>query len=499
MPADRTTGYPLAGSSIRLQLAKAQEPMMKTIEQIYINGQFVTPQGDEWLELINPATEQPIARVRLGNEQDTQLAIAAAKAAYVSYRQTSKQQRMDYLQRLHDAVVARAPELQATMVEEYGCPQAFAAGTVARAHNAFLQTQALLANYEFETQVGQARVVMEPLGVVGLITPWNSTYGFICTKLATALAAGSTAVIKPSELSAQQTQLLTECLHAAGLPAGLFNIVNGRGDVVGAELTRHPDIAKISFTGSTAVGKTIARGAVDTMKRVTLELGGKSPNLLLPDADLTQAIPQALIAMSFNSGQACLAGTRLLVQEDQLPEVIAQIKQHIGMLKVGNPQAEETRIGPLVTAKQYQRVQEYIRLGSAEGATLVTGGLGRPAGLDAGYFVKPTVFAGVTPEMTIAREEIFGPVLSILTYKTEADAIAMANDTPYGLQAYVSSANSDTAERVAAQLVAGRVFINGLYDEPMAPFGGFKQSGIGREFGIHGLEAYLEPKAVLGH
>lgn len=470
---------------------------MKQINQIYINGEFVTPHGTEVMDLINPVTEQVAAQVRLADETDTRQAIAAAKAAYVDFSRTSKAQRIQYLQQLHDAVLARADALEAVMSAEYGGSLAMVHGTVARASGAFLQAIKLLSEYEFVRQIGKAKVVMEPLGVVGLITPWNANYGFICNKMATALAAGSTVVIKPSELSAGQTQLLTECLHAAGLPAGVFNIVTGRGDVVGAEITRHPDIAKISFTGSTAVGKAIARGAVDTLKRVTLELGGKSPNILMPDVNLEKAIPLALAVGTMNNGQACIAGTRLLVPEERLEEVKAHLVRTVANVKVGDPQQTDTQIGPLVTAKQYDRVQNYIRLGIEEGAELLCGGEGRPDGLSHGYFVKPTVFANVTPQMTIAREEIFGPVISVLTYRSVEEAVSMANDTVYGLQAYVSGEDRQQARSVASQIIAGRVFVNGMYDVPDAPFGGFKQSGLGREFGTYGLEAYLEPKTLI--
>lgn len=470
---------------------------MKQINQIYINGEFVTPHGTEVMDLINPVTERVAAQVRLADETDTRQAIAAAKAAYVDFSRTSKAQRIQYLQQLHDAVLARADALEAVMSAEYGGSLAMVHGTVARASGAFLQAIKLLSEYEFVRQIGKAKVVMEPLGVVGLITPWNANYGFICNKMATALAAGSTVVIKPSELSAGQTQLLTECLHAASLPAGVFNIVTGRGDVVGAEITRHPDIAKISFTGSTAVGKAIARGAVDTLKRVTLELGGKSPNILMPDVNLEKAIPLALAVGTMNNGQACIAGTRLLVPEERLEEVKAHLVRTVANVKVGDPQQTDTQIGPLVTAKQYDRVQNYIRLGIEEGAELLCGGEGRPDGLSHGYFVKPTVFANVTPQMTIAREEIFGPVISVLTYRSVEEAVSMANDTVYGLQAYVSGEDRQQARSVASQIIAGRVFVNGMYDVPDAPFGGFKQSGLGREFGTYGLEAYLEPKTLI--
>ena len=340
---------------------------------------------------------------------------------------------------------------------------------------------------------------MEPLGVVGLITPWNANYGFICSKLSMAIATGSTAVIKPSELSARQTALLTQVLHRAELPPGLFNIVTGRGDTVGAEIVRHPDIAKISFTGSTAVGKAIARGAVETMKRVTLELGGKSPTILLDDADFAKAMPLAAMAATMNSGQACLAGSRLLVPRARLQEAHERIGAAFDALRVGDPRDPATTIGPMVTRTQYERVQGFIQRGIDEGATLLTGGSGRQEGLERGYFVRPTVFGNVRNDMAIAREEIFGPVLSVIAYEDEEDAVRLANDTVYGLHAYVFSGDVARANRVASRIVAGRVFINGLYDEPAAPFGGFKQSGLGREFGIFGFEQYLEPKAVLGH
>ncbi|WP_219118514.1 aldehyde dehydrogenase family protein [Janthinobacterium sp. UMAB-56] len=472
---------------------------MQNIHHIYINGQFVTPHGTQVQELINPTTGQPRASVVLGDETDVHAAVAAAKAAYPAYSRTSKQERMAILQRMHDAVAARSEELVQVMVEEYGGTLPFCRASVQRAANSFLHTMQLLETFDFVRTAGSARVVLEPLGVVGIITPWNSSYGFICSKLATALAAGSTAVIKPSELSAAQTQILTECLHAAQIAPGLFNIVNGSGDTVGAAITAHRDIAKISFTGSTAVGKQIARGAVETMKRVTLELGGKSPNVLLEDADLDLAIPTAVAAFTFNSGQACLAGTRLIVPASRLDEIQQRIKVAVDALIVGAPADAGTQIGPLVNAAQHARVQRYIALGTQEGATLLTGGTGHPPGMENGYFVKPTVFVNVRNDMAIAQEEIFGPVLSIIAYDSEEEAIAIANDTRYGLQAYVSSRDQARANRVAAQLVAGRVFINGLYDEPLAPFGGFKQSGIGREFGTYGLEAYLEPKAMMGY
>jgi len=472
---------------------------MKLIDRIYINGEFLLPHGAELMELVNPVTGKPATMLRLADEVDAQRAIAAAKAAYPAFSRSSREQRMAWLQRLHEVVAAAEDELVEVMAEEYGGPVEVCRGTARRAAAAFSSARAILADYEFERQAGIAKVQMVPLGVVGLITPWNANYSFICGKLAMALAAGSTAVIKPSELSAAQTELLTRLLHSAGLPPGVFNILTGRGDAVGAEFVRHPDIAKISFTGSTAVGKSIARGAADTMKRVTLELGGKSPTILLDDADFTRAVPLAAAAATMNSGQACLAGTRLLVPEHRLAEAEALAVQAFTARKVGPPREPGVVIGPMVTQKQYERVQSLIRRGVEEGARLLCGGEGRPEGLDGGFFVKPTVFSGVRNDMTIAREEIFGPVLSIISYRSEEEAIQIANDTPYGLHGYVFSGDVERARRVADQIIAGRVFINGLYDEPAAPFGGFRQSGLGREFGVWGFEAYLEPKALMGY
>lgn len=470
---------------------------MKHINQIYINGAFVTPHGTETFNLINPSNNQKIGTVRLGDEEDTRMAIAAAKEAFRGFAQTTKEERINYLQKLQAAVSKREEELIDVMVLEYGGTFQFCKASTQHAIHAFSSMIETLQEFDFEKKVGHSKVRLESLGVAGIITPWNASNSFICNKLATAIAAGCTVVIKPSEMSALQTQLIAECFHEAGLPGGVYNIVNGLGSVVGAEITSHPDIAKISFTGSTAVGKTIAKGAVDTMKRVTLELGGKSPNVILDDADLNTVIPMAVLGAYMNSGQACIAPTRLLVPEHKLEEVNAIAKATAESIKVGNPQDEDTHVGPMVSKKQYERVQNYIRLGQEEGATLLVGGEGQPAGLEAGNFVRATIFTNVNNEMRIAREEIFGPVLSIIPYKSEEEAIAIANDTTYGLAAYISSSDTVRANRVAAQISAGRININGFSHDPQTPFGGFKQSGIGREFGAYGLSAYLEPKAIL--
>lgn len=470
---------------------------MKSINQIYINGGFVTPHGTETFDLISPTTNQKIGEVQLGDEHDTKAAIAAAKAALKTFSTKTKEERIAYLEKMQAAVSKRENELATIMIEEYGGTYQFAKRSAELMISSFSTMIKTLKNFDFEKTVGQSKVRLEPVGVVGIITPWNSSNGFICNKLATAIAAGCTAVIKPSEMSAQQTQLITECFHEAGLPEGVFNIVNGLGNVVGAEITRNADIAKISFTGSTVTGKIIAKEAVDTMKRVTLELGGKSPNIILDDANLEEAIPMAVLGAYMNSGQACIAPSRLLVPEDKLKEVNALAKVAALNIKVGNPANEDTNVGPMVSQKQYERVQNYIKIGLAEGATLLTGGEGKPQDLEAGNFVKATIFTNVRNDMRIAQEEIFGPVLSIIPYKNEEDAIVIANDTTYGLAAYISSSDENRAQRVATQINAGRISINGFPHDPLAPFGGFKQSGIGREFGVYGLEEYLEPKTIL--
>lgn len=470
---------------------------MQYINQIYINGDFVTPHGEELFDLFKPATGQRIGQVRLANEQDALDAIAAAKRAFTEFSHSSKDVRIDYLKRLHAAVESIEDALTDAIMEEYGAPISRARWMARHAASVLQDADSVLENYNFSRRIGIAEVVMQPLGVAGLITPWNSNAGFICGKLAAALAAGCTAVIKPSEMSAIQTSLVTRALHDAGLPPGVFNIVTGRGETVGAVLSAHPDIAKVSFTGSTAVGKTILRTGAETLKRVTLELGGKSPVLILDDADLKTAVPMALQAGFMNSGQACIAGTRILVPESRLEEIEALMIDEVGNVQAGDPRDPATAVGPMVSQKQWERVQRYIQIGIEEGAHLLAGGRGLPEGIKAGWFVKPTVFSRVTNQMAIAREEIFGPVLSIITYATEEEALTIANDTPYGLQAYILSSNPERARRLASRIDAGRVLINTLAHEPLAPFGGFKQSGIGREYGTFGLEAFLEPKSIL--
>ncbi|AOR71146.1 aldehyde dehydrogenase [Burkholderia stabilis] len=471
---------------------------MQRIEHIYINGEFVTPHGHEWFDLHDPSTEQVVGQVRLGDEQDAERAIAAAKAAFPGWSRTTREERIAALERMLDAVAAREDDLMQAIVTEYGAPVERGRWMATYPADTIRQAIAALETFAFEEQAGSARVVMTPVGVAGLITPWNSDAGFICNKLATALAAGCTAVIKPSEMSAMQTQVITEALHAAGLPKGVFNIVNGRGDVVGDAISRSPDVAKISFTGSSAVGQHLVGAGAATMKRVTLELGGKSPTVVLDDADFANIMPLVLQAGFMNSGQACIAGTRVLVPRHRLAEFEEAIKQAVARVRSGDPRDAGTDIGPMVSAKQWERVQSYIRIGQEEGAVLLAGGEGRPDGLQAGWFVKPTVFSRASNRMRIAQEEIFGPVLTVIPYEDDADAIAIANDTRYGLSAMVLGKDRERCERVALQIDAGRVLVNTLAHEPLAPFGGFKHSGLGREMGRWGISAYLEPKTLIG-
>jgi aldehyde dehydrogenase (NAD+) len=470
---------------------------MRTITKHYIDGAFVESHGRQVMDVIRPTDGTTIARVTLADEADTRRAIAAAKAAFATYGKTTKEERAAILRRLHEAAMARIDDLTAMMVEEYGGVVQFARPIVESGINAFLASEKALQEIPFTRSWGKTTVTMEPVGVAGLITAWNANALFMCLKIASAVAAGCTVVIKPSEMSALQATVLMEALHEAKLPKGLLNVVTGLGNVVGAELVRNPDVAKISFTGSVAVGEQIMRDGANTMKRVTLELGGKSPTILLDDAALDQAIPSALVMAFLNSGQACAAGTRLLVPRSRLEEVKRGILEAMKAFPVGDPADPKTAIGPMVSQKQYDRVESYIRKGIEEGAEVLVGGEGHPKGFEAGYFVKPTVFVNVKNDMTIAREEIFGPVLSVIAYEDDDDAIRIANDSRYGLHAAVIGTDLQRARRVASQLRAGRVVINGMTDDPQAPWGGFKYSGVGREYGRYGMEAFLETRAIL--
>jgi len=470
---------------------------MQTITKHYINGTFVESHGSEVMYIIKPTNRQVIAHVTMAEEEDTRDAIAAAKNAFASFGRSTKEERMKILRRLHRAASARVDELTAAMVEEYGGVVRFAGLIVQSGVNAFQAAENALQEMSLTRNWKKTTVTLEPVGVAGLITAWNANALFICLKLASAVAAGCTVVIKPSELSSLQTQVLIEALHEANLPKGLLNVVIGRGNVVGAELVRNPDVAKISFTGSVGVGKTIMREGAQTMKRVTLELGGKSPTILLDDANLDQAIPSALTMAFLNSGQACAAGTRLLVPKTRVDQIKRAIIGAMSAFPVGDPADPKTGVGPMVSQKQFEQVQSYIRKGIDEGAEVLVGGEGHPKGFEGGYFVKPTVFINVKNDMTIAQQEIFGPVLSVIAYDSEEDAIKIANDSEYGLHAAVLGTDLQRARRVASQIRSGRVVINNMTDDPQAPWGGFKYSGVGREYGKYGIEAFLEPKAIL--
>jgi aldehyde dehydrogenase (NAD+) len=477
--------------------AGAARDAIKTITTHYIDGAFVESHGQEVMDIIRPTDAQVIARVTLGDEEDTRRAIAAAKRAFATYGRSTKQERTKILQRLHEAASARIDDLTAAMVEEYGGVVQFARPIVESGINAFLASEKALEEFPLTRSWGKTTVTLEPVGVAGLITAWNANALFICLKLASAVAAGCTVVLKPSELSSLQTRVMVEALHEANLPKGLLNVVTGLGNIVGAELTRNPDVAKISFTGSVGVGESIMRDGAATMKRVTLELGGKSPTIVLDDAVLDRAIPAALVLAFMNSGQACAAGTRLLVPKSRLDEIKSRISEAMRALTVGDPADPKTAIGPMVSQKQYERVESYIHKGVEEGAEVLAGGEGHPEGLEEGYFVKPTVFVNVRNDMTIAQEEIFGPVLCVIAYDTEEDAIRIANDSKYGLHAAVLGTDIQRARRVASQIRAGRVVINGMTDDPQAPWGGFKYSGVGREYAGYGMEAFLETRAIL--
>jgi aldehyde dehydrogenase (NAD+) len=470
---------------------------MRTITTHYIDGEFVESHGREVMDIIRPTNGEVIGRVMLGDEEDTRRAIAAAKCAFATLGRTTKQERAKILRGLHKAASARIDELTAAMIEEYGGVAQFSRLIVQSGVNAFAAAEQALEEIPWTRSWAKTTVTMEPVGVAGLITAWNANALFMCLKLASAVAAGCTVVIKPSEMSSLQARVLVDALHEADLPKGVLNVVGGLGTVVGAELVRNNDVAKISFTGSVAVGEGIMRDGAATMKRVTLELGGKSPTVLLDDAALDKAIPSALIMAFLNSGQACAAGTRLLVPKWRLDEVKQSIREGMRAFTVGDPADPKTGVGPMVSQKQYERVQSYIRKGIDEGAEVLVGGEGRPEGFEAGFYVKPTVFINVTNDMTIAREEIFGPVLSVIAYDSEEEAVRIANDSKYGLHAAVLGTDIQRARRIASQLRAGRVVINNMTDDPQAPWGGFKYSGVGREYGRYGIEAFLEPRAIL--
>ena len=472
---------------------------MRECLQFYINGQWVAPAQPKTLDVIDPATEEPIGRISLGSAADVDRAVAAARAAFETYSRTSREERIAVLERVIAAYHARLDEIAETISLEMGAPMWLAKAAQAPAGLAhFAQVLEVLRSYAFAENRGTTRLLREPIGVFGLITPWNWPVNQIACKVAPALAAGCTMVLKPSEIAPLSGILFAEVMHAAAVPAGVFNLVNGDGPTVGAAIASHPGIDMVSFTGSTRAGTQVAKGAADTVKRVAQELGGKSPNIILDDAELPGAVAGGVRSCFTNSGQSCNAPTRMLVPRARQAEAVAIAKAAAEKVVVGDPRAEGTTIGPVVSQAQFDKIQRLIETGIREGATLVTGGPGKPADHPRGYFVRPTVFADVRNDMTIAREEIFGPVLCILPYESEEDAVRIANDTVYGLSGYVSSANPERALRVAARLRTGNVHLNGAGVDFSAPFGGYKQSGNGREWGEHGLEEFLEVKAVMG-
>jgi aldehyde dehydrogenase (NAD+) len=467
--------------------------------RFYINGAWVEPLSRSTLEVINPATETAFATIAIGNEADAARAIAAAKAAFPAYSATSKAERLGLLRRILALYNERGEEIAQAVCDEMGAPIQFARDAQVWAGRVHLEaTIAALENFEFEEQGGTTRVIREPVGVVGLITPWNWPLNQIVCKVAPALAAGCTMVLKPSEIAPLDALIFAEIIHAAKVPAGVFNLVNGDGLGVGQALAKHPDVDMVSFTGSTRAGVMVAKSAADTVKRVTQELGGKSANIILADADLDSAVTQGVAACFSNSGQSCDAPTRMLVPRASLDAALDLARKAAESHKVGDPHAPGTQLGPVVSATQFAKVQRLIETGIAEGAPLVSGGTGRPRGLERGYYVRPTVFGPVEPRMTIAREEIFGPVLSIIPYDSERQAIEIANDTVYGLAAYVQSGKLAHAREVARHLRAGQVQLNYPDWDTAAPFGGFKQSGNGREYAAWGINDYLEVKAVVG-
>ena len=471
---------------------------MLDLTKFYINGAWTEPAERQSLDIINPADETAFAKISLGNSEDVDAAAAAARSAFDDYAQTSHGERLTIFEKILGGYQARYAEIAEAISAEMGAPMKFAIKAQAATGLAHFQTaRAVLKDYQFSENRGAFDLIREPVGVVGLITPWNWPINQIACKVAPALAAGCTIVLKPSEVAPVSAYILTEILHEAGLPKGVFNMVNGTGPDVGAAIAAHPEIDMVSFTGSTRAGIEVAKTAAPTVKRVAQELGGKSANIILDDADLEAAVGHGVIACMMNSGQSCNAPTRMLVPAAKMEKAAAIAAAVAATVKVGDPKDEATTIGPVVSKLQWTKIQSLIEKGVAEGAKLVAGGPGKPDGLELGYYVKPTVFANVTNDMTIAREEIFGPVLTILSYDNEDDAIAIANDTPYGLAAYVYSGDLAHAEKLAKRLRAGQVILNGAGVDFSAPFGGYKQSGNGREWGEFGLEDFLETKAVI--
>jgi aldehyde dehydrogenase (NAD+) len=471
--------------------------MMQKFEQFYIDGEWVDPINSRPFDLVNPTTETTFGVVALGSAADVDRAVVAAKRALPAFSASSKQERIELLESIIAVYQRREDEIMAALTQEMGAPHSLKQHT-SSGLAALRQATETLKNYEFETWLGINLIRREAIGVAGLITPWNWPNQLICNKLSSAFAAGCPVVLKPSEFTPVSALVLTAILHEAGVPKGVFNLVNGDGPIVGNAISAHEDIGVVSFTGSTRAGVLVAEAAAPSVKRVAQELGGKSANLVLPDADLRAAAFYNVTRGFSNSGQSCHSPTRLLVHEDQLEEMLGHLREAVGEIRVGDPADPATTHGPVVNRAQFDRIQRYIQIGLNEGARLVCGGPGRPDGLDCGFFVRPTIFADVNRDMTIAREEIFGMVTSVVTYRTIDEAIEIANDTEYGLGAYVFTKDRDKGLDVCRSLKAGRVFFNGASANTAAPMGGYRKSGNGREMGVFGMEEYLETKAIIG-
>lgn len=473
--------------------------MSYEFRNFYIDGKWVAPARPKEFQIINPATEQPAGVISMGSAADVESAVSAARRAFEPYSQTSREVRRELLERILQTYNERYSDIAEAIREEMGAPTSLAHGSQAGAGVDHLKGMIeVLRTFKFEQRQGAARLVLEPVGVCALITPWNWPINQIVCKVVPALAAGCTMVLKPSEYSPFSAALWAEVMDQAGVPAGVFNLINGDGPEVGAALAAHREIDMVSFTGSTRAGTEVAKVAAATVKRVHQELGGKSPNILLDDADFERAVTASVQHVFENSGQSCNAPTRMLVPADRLAAVEQLARKVAEKVVVGDPKSKDTQVGPVVSKIQFERVESYIAKGIAEGARLIIGGEGRPAGLSKGYFVRPTIFSDVRNDMVIAREEIFGPVLCILPYSNEQEAIRIANDTRYGLAAYIWSRDSARAARVGRSIRAGQVAINGANGDMNTPFGGFKQSGNGREGGEYGLRDFLEVKAVMG-
>jgi aldehyde dehydrogenase (NAD+) len=476
------------------------EDDMYDYRKFFINGAWVTPAGRREHEVINPATEQAIGKILLGTPEDVDVAVKAARAAFDSFSQTTREERVALLERIIEVYKRRMQQIAIAISDEMGAPMTLALHAQAGSGLGHFATMlAVLRTFEFEESLGTTQIRREPVGVCGLITPWNWPINQITCKVAPALAAGCTIVLKPSEVAPLSAHLFAEVLEEAGVSKGVFNLVDGDGPTVGEAIARHPDIDMVSFTGSTRAGVQVAKAAADTVKRVSQELGGKSANIILEDADLNAAIKSGVLSMMSNTGQSCNAPSRMLVPAKLYEEAVKIAKSVAERSVVGDPKADGVTMGPVSNRTQFEKIQRLLQKGVEEGATLVVGGPGRPSGIDKGYFVKPTVFAHVSNDMTIAREEIFGPVLVMIPYGSEEEAIRIANDTVYGLSGYVYSGNIENARRVARRLRTGMVHLNGASIDVNAPFGGYKQSGNGREWGREGLKEFLETKALMGY